>query len=77
MCESGEIEDEFHLLFECSAFTGTRNRWLEKQSMCPSRDDFSWKTIFDKPYLLGKFLSDIMKERNNILKSKRRTVMPF
>ena len=70
VCENGDVEDEYHLLFECGTYTTNRIDWLDKLllSVAPSRDD--WSVIFNKPYLLEKFLKTVMELRTKTLLTK-------
>ena len=71
MCNSGEVEDEYHFLFECRTYSSTRKGFLDKLGLIPNRqhlgDDF--KAVFQRPYELGKFLKCLMNERKGYVNS--------
>ena len=72
ICDNGDVEDKYHLLFDCEAFSAIQSEWLNKLSLNPNRDDREWVKIFDKPYLLGKYLKDIMEKQHEILRRNKK-----
>ncbi len=72
VCNSGEIENEKHFLFECDFYLSERNR-LENDIECnfanlDLKDKF--KTIFEHPFRLAKYVkSAFLKRRQKIYNS--------
>ena len=72
VCDSGEVEDEYYLLFKCKVYGCLRKPWLEKQCLDPDKNSKqdNLKMAFDKPYLLGNYLKGVMKLHEEISRSK-------
>ena len=69
VCKSGQIEDEYHLLFQCERYKVERVEWLDKKGLKPVSTEVAneFEIAFNKPYVLGKYLNEIMNVRNKVL----------
>ena len=78
VCESEDIENEYHFLFKCKAYQKTRTEWLAKLNI---PEDFMNLSAFEKMGLVlnnpdntkptSSFISDIFNLRNLILSNTR------
>ena len=73
MCNSGQIEDELHFMFECDIYEQLRDQWFNFiQSKC---EDFIYldiegqlKYVFEKVHRkTSKYIQNCMEVRKNVL----------
>ena len=71
LCDSGDIESEYHFLFHCNALNNVRCRMYYD---CPellnySDDAYKLKLLSCKPYLLGRLAKNLWHARNDLCKT--------
>ena len=73
VCSDNIVEDEFHLMFECTAYKEERKYWLDQMDPAESFDRCkigeSFTCVFNKPYYLAKFLKTVMDKRAKLIKT--------
>lgn len=57
-CNSGEVENESHLVFDCIAYKNLRDQLYEKVGDC------NFRGLFNRSFVFGAFLKEIWKIRN-------------
>ena len=67
MCNSNEIEDEFHFLTKCSRYLDLRTTFLPSLALNPSYDNFiSHMQCSNKIYNISNFLSHATNRRKKL-----------
>ena len=77
LCNTGKIEDEFHVLFECKVYELIRKVWLHKINLIYDNTvDLSINDkqlylnhIFQYPRITAKYIVQLMKHRDSVIYS--------
>ena len=70
VCDHGSVKDEYHFVFNCSLYEQERKSWFKQMDYTPTGElVFDFQAVFQKPYLLGKYLKTTMAKRQSTLKS--------
>ena len=71
VCNSGEVEDELHLFFQCSLYNNERSTFykicnLDESKTCNDKYNYMYKLMSDEKYVLyvGLFLKKCFEKRS-------------
>ena len=72
VCNSGEVEDELHFLFECTGYQITRQELYDKLPELLNHSDLSIRLhlLLSAPYIASNFVNKLWQERNLIMNGK-------